>query len=127
MGAVGEGVARSLAGARGGVGQAAIDWMAGKWGTVVDTPFRGSAFVHEARKAGIRSPHELRQLAGRYASGTISGADRIRFEHAARRANAAMIDYGRLGPIERDVVRNVVFLYPWTKGATLYAGHFIRE
>jgi hypothetical protein len=45
----------------------------------------------------------------------------------AQRARDAIIDYERLGPLERDIVRRVVFVYPWIKGSTYYAAQFLRD
>src|SRR5262249_252191 len=46
---------------------------------------------------------------------------------AAQRAKHAIIDYEDLGPREREVVRRLIFFYPWVKGSTKYAGHFLLE
>jgi len=38
-----------------------------------------------------------------------------------------MIDYGRLGPVERSLICEVVFIYPSMKGSFRYAGRIFRE
>lgn len=87
---------------------------------LLDSPFRDASFFYEARKAGFHTPEQVREL-------LTNPAHEDKLVEVARRANRALIDYTRLGKTERQVVRRVIFFYPWTKGATMYAGHFLRE
>lgn len=119
---MGEGVAQSVAG-KGETGSRlgeAVQGAANVWSRGVDTPFRRAAWVYEARKAGYRTPAELEKLLTQdvHSENMLS---------VTRRANREIIDYGRLGPKEREIVRRAVFFFPWVKGSTMYAGHFVAE
>ena len=47
--------------------------------------------------------------------------------HRRRGPAPVYVDHERLGALERDIVRRAIFVYPWVRGATLYAGHFLTE
>jgi hypothetical protein len=116
---IGEGLAHALTGG-GGLLKKSVNKAAGVWGKGVDVPFRRAAFIHEARKLGYKSDAQLKALL------TDKGHLDDLVE-AARRANDALIDYGRLGPNERAIVRRVIFFYPWVKGSTQFAGRLVRD
>lgn len=86
----------------------------------VDTPARRAAFLHEAIRAGYNTPAKLRSLID-------NDANAGDLAEVAQRAKEAIVDYGELSPFERQIVRRLVFVYPWQKGATKYAGHFLRD
>lgn len=86
----------------------------------VDTPARRAAFLYEAAKAGFGSPEKLRALLEDEANAHTLG-------EVAQRAKEAIVDYGELSPTERALIRRLVFVYPWQKGAVKYAGHFLRD
>lgn len=86
----------------------------------VDGPARRSSFLHEAAKAGYKTDGELKSLIDEDAkAGDLA--------EVAQRAKEAIVDYGDLSPFERKFVRKLIFVYPWQKGATKYAGHFLRD
>jgi hypothetical protein len=116
---MGEGVVSSVAGET-GIGNRLVQKAAHVWQPLVDTRFRRAAFRHEARRAGFTTAARYKQL-------LTDPAHETKLIEITRRANSAIIDYGRMGPVEQDLVRRIVFLYPWTKGATVYAGHFVAE
>jgi hypothetical protein len=116
---MGEGFTAALRG-EGQVAQAVANRLANVWGKAVDVPFRRAAFLHEARRAGYRKLADVRRL-------LEDESLRGELVQIARRANREIIDYSRLSPIERSVVRRVVFFYPWVKGATLYGARFPFE
>ncbi len=114
-----EGFAASLRGEQGflaGTTQKA----AGIWGGVVDKPFRRASFSYEAAREGFRSPAQVERL-------LTDPRLHDRLIHVTKRANREIIDYGRLGPKEREVVRRVIFFYPWIKGSAIYSGHLLME
>jgi hypothetical protein len=112
--AMGEGVTGSLH-TEAGVGTKAINKMAELWSGPVDTPFRVNAFFYEARRFGYKTPAQIRKLMG----------DEKELLKVAREANSEIIDSGRLGPFEQNVVRRVIFFFPWVKGSSVYAARFI--
>lgn len=119
---MGEGVAQSVAGKGESESRlaGAVQGAANVWSKGVDTPFRRSAFMFEARKAGYRTPAQLEKL-------LTDEAHHDQLLSVTRRANREIIDYGKMGPREREIVRRVVFFYPWVKGSTMYAGHLLAE
>lgn len=117
---MGEGFAAALHDQSGQIGARAVNAMANLWGKGVDLPFRRASFLHEARRAGYRTDAQVETL-------LTDHAHLDELVQVAQRANHAIIDYGRLGPLEREIVRHVVFFYPWVKGSTMYAGHFLTE
>jgi hypothetical protein len=116
---MGEGFARSLAGET-GAGTRAIQAAANFWGRGVDVPFRRASFLYEARRAGFKSPKQLEAL-------LTQDAHRAALVQVARRANSEIIDYADLSPIERAVIARVIFFYPWVRGSSVYAAHFVAE
>lgn len=116
---VGEGVAASLQG-EAGVGAKATQGLAHIWSKGVDRPFRRAAFFHEAKLAGFKTPSELEKL-------LTDPANHDTLINVTKRANRELIDYGRLSSRERQVIRRVIFFYPWVKGSAMYAGHFLAE
>jgi hypothetical protein len=117
--AMGEGVAQSVAGHE-GLGTRVVQGAANKWGSVVDTPFRRASFLYEARQAGYKTPEQINRLL----------TDQGEHQHLigiANRANSEAINYSNLSPVEREIIRRVVFFYPWIKGSTVYAGRLLRE
>ena len=117
---MGEGVARAISAHGAGRFSGVIDKAAGGWSKVVDTPFRRSSFLYEARRAGYRTQADLERLL----TDPAKQRDLIR---VTQTANREIIDYANLTPAEREVVRRVVFFYPWVKGSTVYAGRMLRE
>lgn len=86
----------------------------------VDRPARRAAFLHEAAKAGYSDGDRLKELL----TDDSKAGD---LAEVAQRAKEAIVDYGELGPTERGVIRRLIFVYPWQKGATKYAAHFLRD
>lgn len=118
--AMGEGVARAVSAHGQGKLAGVVDKAAGGWGKVVDTPFRRASFFYEARQAGFKTPDDLKALL----TDDAHHADLVKI---SQKANREAIDYENLTPVEKEIVRRVVFFYPWVKGSTTYAGRFVRE
>lgn len=111
MSLAGEGTSRISLGT-----QKLAHWMSG-W---VDGPARLSAFIHEASKEGFNTDAELRSLLH-----DEQHADKL--AEVAQRAKEAIVDYSELGEVEQNLIRRMFFVYPWLKGSTKYAGHFLRD
>jgi hypothetical protein len=117
---MGEGVSRSIVAGDQGVGSRIVGGAASLWGKGVDVPFRRSAFLYEARRLGYRSAGELERLL----TDERLQPDLI---EATQRATTEIINYDTLTPVQKEVVRRLVFFLPWVKGATAYAGHFVTS
>lgn len=118
--AMGEGFALSVSAHGQGRLAGAVDKAAQLWSKGVDTPFRRSSFLYEANKAGFKTPDQITRL-------VTDPALHDQLVKVSIRANREIIDYSNLTPLEREVVRRVVFFYPWVKGSTVYAGRLLRE
>jgi len=117
---MGHGFSRALAeGTRSPI-SGAVQKAGNFWSYFVDNLFREAAFIHEARRYGMHSPAEIRSF-------IMDSKHRSDYAEAAQRARDAIIDYERLGPLERDIIRRAIFVYPWIKGSTYYAGQFLRD
>lgn len=115
---MGEGFAAALRGHSTGPLSDATALAANVWSKGVDLPFRRASFLYEARHEGFKSAAQLRRLLD-------SPQLRPTLERVSQRANRALIDYGRLSSRERELVRRIIYFYPWVKGSTLYAGHLL--
>lgn len=93
---------------------------AGFWQKPVDVIPRLASFLYEARRDGITSDAELKQLFKNPAQ-----ADKLR--QIALRANDSMIDFGNLSPIERNIISRTIFFYPWVKGSAKWLGRLPIE
>jgi hypothetical protein len=118
--AMGEGVARAVSAHGQGKLSGVVDKAAAGWSKVVDTPFRRASFFYEARQAGFKTTAQLRAL-------LTDDAHHEDLVRVSQKANREAIDYENLTPVEKEIVRRVVFFYPWVKGSTVYAGRLVRE
>lgn len=116
---MGEGFVKAISGDR-GVGQSIINKSADFWSKGVDVPFRRASFLHEAHVAGFKTSAQLKALLHDPAHGEA-------LTDITRRANREIIDYARMGPIEKEIIRRVIFFYPWVKGSTMYSARFVAE
>lgn len=87
---------------------------------LVDRIPRRAAFIHEARRLGFKDAVDIQKL---LTDPQYSEALRT----AAQRAKWAMVDFDNMSRFERDVIGRVVFVYPWIKGATYWAGRFPKD
>ncbi|MCC6714043.1 MAG: hypothetical protein IT496_02340 [Gammaproteobacteria bacterium] len=95
-------------------------------GHIADDPLRVASFLHEAGREGIISragPH----LTGKEKQALIELFEqpemRPILNDISQRGNKAMVDF-TLGPTERRILRRIVFIYPWLKGASKYPIYF---
>jgi hypothetical protein len=111
---MGEGIASALGGEGGGPLGRAARFGAGKWSAVVDRVPRRASFLYEAKKAGYRTPQQMKTL--------LTDESKVQeLTEVTNRANREMIDYGHLSPFEQNYVRRIIYFYPWVRGSSLYA------
>jgi hypothetical protein len=88
---------------------------------VLDTPFRTSGVLHEMKRRGIalddKAVHDYLN---------DPGNDLVR-QHVAHYAREAYINFGKLSPVERQVVTRAFFLWPWLRGSARYTIRFFIE
>ncbi len=119
MNHVGEGAMKSAALDK-GLGHFAVEKLARGWSKIVDEPIRFSALLYEGARVGIKTEEDWKKL--------LTDPTRGRkLAEVERRANDALVDYANLGPKEQEIVRRVVFFYPWIKGSTRRAGQIVIE
>jgi hypothetical protein len=98
------------------------DPVARTMGAVADQPFRRSAFLHEARRHGYGKISEVRTLFDKASGGDEAALGQI--ATIGRRAQEEIVKFGHMNDMERSVLRNLVFVYSWIRGAARYAGRF---
>jgi hypothetical protein len=87
---------------------------------LVDVVPRRAAWLHEAKLAGFETPKEIADL-------LENPANAAHLADVTQRAKEAIVDFGELSQAERNFARQIIFIYPWVKGSTKYAGHFLRD
>jgi hypothetical protein len=100
--------------------KAALNVVARGLGRVVDVGPRRASFLYEARRAGYGKPVELQKLID-------EPHLRPKLVLVARRAQEAIGEYERLGPIERSIIRRLIFFYPFLKVAVRVTGRTVAE
>src|SRR5215472_2624937 len=100
-----------------GRGTAQVAHYAGK---AADAMPRRAAWLHEAYAQGYRTKAQIESL--------LTDPSKLGdLVQVTQRAKEAIVDFGDLTPFEHDFVRNLVFVYPWMKGSTVWAGRFLRD
>jgi hypothetical protein len=116
----GAGIAKAIVGG----GKNPLSKAAEKTADIVSIPTdrytRRSAFIHEMEKAGYHGVRGFRLL-------TRNPKLRGDLTEVARRARENAIEYENLTELEKSIVKRAVFIYPWIKGSTTFAGRFARD
>jgi hypothetical protein len=97
-------------------------------GNVADQPFRRGAWLHEARKKGYRTLSDVKKLidTAYHGIGASAASDAAIQEMAdiGRLASEEIGKFGRMNKVERDTLRNIVFVYSWMRAAGRYSYRF---
>lgn len=91
--------------------------MALYYSRLMDDWFREVSFMNEARRHGFDTPEKLSEL---LTNENLQG----KLVEVSRRANMNIIDFGRMGPWGRSVLRRAIFFYPWIRASALYTARF---
>lgn len=95
----------------------------GHWANLAaDLIPRRAAWLHEAHRAGYKTPEEIKALI----NATSDDAHQIKLDIATK-ARDAIVDFDRLSPFEKNVATRIIWFYPWLRGATRYTGRFALE
>lgn len=89
-------------------------------GFLADDILRAGAWFHEARKLGYRNKQQYKQLLS-------DPAKRADLDQVRSRVNATMVDFERVGPLERQTLGRVLFVWPWIRGAMVYPFRFAAD
>jgi hypothetical protein len=88
-----------------GIAHQANQRLAEAWNALTDLYSRRSAFLHEARRAGYRTPEEPHAL-------LRDQTQHAKLIEVTRRANKNMVDFSSLTPLESQTLRRVIYFYP---------------
>lgn len=121
---VGEGRSRAFA-VDTGWAHKPVQAVANFWSSFIDRYSRLSALVHEMRAHGV-------EISANPAHGGFTKDEAIAIRDfldkpsvertaAVRRANKQLVEFGNLTPVEKNVLRHLIFLYPWVSRATVWS------
>ena len=82
------------------------------WSRVTDEDMRTAALIHELR----RRKFDIKKL-----NDELSTEDMRIVTESAERANKAMVQFDNLLPIEKQLFRHIVFVYPWVSRSTVWS------
>ena len=143
--AMGFNAAQLVSGRRGaGYIASAVDPVAHLMGSIADQPFRRAAWLHEARRAGYKTLADVKALwdkadaekeaflnRGGVGKGLEDGSWDQRTTPAlaeiakiSRSAQEEIIKFGKYNDIESGLLRNLIFVYSWMRGAGRYFARF---
>jgi hypothetical protein len=97
---------------------------------IPDDPVRMSALLHEAGRLGV-----IPKLLPRLREKDIQALEELlnnpnmksRLNDVQDRAVQAMVDFERLGPLERAYAKRIMFVWSWMRGATRYPVRFALD
>jgi hypothetical protein len=106
--------------------------LASAWSRVADDKFRASSMIHELRRLGYDLP--LRKLTRaeqanleRILSAKATPKEAADVVEAARRANKAMVEFDNLSWVEREILKQVIFVYPWVSRSLVWSVRSVVE
>jgi hypothetical protein len=94
--------------------------LAQGWSKIVDEKFRESALLDELRTLGFKTRDELH-------AAFDDPHNQPKMVEAIQRAQEAIGDYDRLGPVEKDVLRHAIFFYTWLKVSARLSKMYVTE
>ena len=95
------------------------NWLANKWGLILDDPWRQSIFVKHAIERGYDTPDKMVDL--------MKPKNRDDMVEIAQRTRQKGLDYGDLSPMERNYISRAIRFYPFLKASTVFTGRFVRD
>lgn len=98
--------------------------------SLADNAPRISALLHEAGRHGVISsakPFLTKADFKKLEHWLTSTSSRASLNDASDAAKQAMVDFERLGPMERALAKRLLFVWPWIRGASRYPGRFALD
>jgi hypothetical protein len=120
--ATGQTAAHAIMGKGRGYMRSLTDPVAHTMGRIADQPFRDAALLHELRRVGYRKISDVKALVRKADNGDHAAIDEL--ANAGRKAQEEIVKFARLSDTERNVIRNVFFVWNWVKGASRYAARY---
>lgn len=87
---------------------------------ITDRAFRRSSYIKELANHGIRTPDDYKA----YHSAAMQG-DQValmKLASVSDRTQSIMLDFDSLTPLEKSIIRRLIFLYPYTRASAVWAG-----
>lgn len=98
--------------------------------SISDDPYRISAFIHEAARVGVipRTKPVLGKADYKKLEEFLTDPkNRPLLNDVRDRGVQAMVDFERLGPMERSLAKRLLFVWSWIRGATRYPFRFALD
>lgn len=97
-----------------------------RMGAAADQPFRDSAFLHEARRAGYSKFDDLQKLfdTAKQTATHEGEAAREKIASIGNRAQEEVVKFRDLSPKERALAQNGLFVWNWVRGSTRYTARY---
>jgi hypothetical protein len=96
--------------------------LARNMGMVADQPFRRAAWLQEARRAGYSKLGQVRTLFDKANAGDEAALKQI--GTIGQKAQEEIVKFGDMNGQEKSIIRNIIFVYSWVRGATRYSARF---
>jgi hypothetical protein len=97
--------------------------LASAWNTVTDQHLRRAAIVHELRRQLVDAGKDPNDLEGILFDESLAK----RRNEGVRRGNKAMVEFDNQTWLEREALRHLIFVYPWTSRALVWSIRSIVE
>lgn len=119
---MGQGATQAILGTGTGYAKAISGPLTEAMTSVADRPFRRAAFLHEARRAGYRKLDDVKALLD---EATTNDTKLREVSRLAANAQEEIVRFStRLSEVEQTYLRNLLFIYSWTEGASRYGARF---
>lgn len=92
------------------------------WNNFADRDERVASFLYYADRKGYKTPEQRDVLLN-----SDDAAVKADLSEVTRRANKALVEFDNMTPFEKNVLRHVIFVYPWVRGATVWTLRSILE
>jgi hypothetical protein len=98
--------------------------MASQWNRFTDLYFRRAAAVFYLRKLGYRTHEQIRQV---LEDSLHDDKAMAAVTEASQRAKKSMVELDNMTPFEKNVLRHVVFVWPWQSRSALWSLRTLAE
>lgn len=90
------------------------------WNRIADRDERVASFIYYADRLGYKTPEARNAL-------LTDPAHRADLVEATRRGNKALVEFDNLLPVEKNVLRHLIFVYPWVRGSAVWSLRAVLE
>lgn len=90
------------------------------WSRWTDRNERVASWLYYADRKGYKTPEDVNRL-------LTDKAAKADLSEVTRRANKALVEFDNLTAFEKNVLRHLIFVYPWVRGASVWSLRTIME